>query len=206
MPSPLKSATAKLVGVPAELYVEALVGKVPSPLPKYVSMNAPSPAKASTRSVMPSPLKSPAAIAGGDEAEFAVLLEIAPVPLPSRMLNPVVVETARSALPSPLKSPAMIVFGVLPESELVETEPKPDSGSGFTVCVTTPEVPGATIRLPRYSAVSLWMPVPSSFVDSVAVVPERSSVASGVTPSKNVTLSPVVPFVTVAVSVRFVTP
>src|SRR5260370_20620474 len=84
---------------------------------------------------MPSPLKSPIAIAVvlllSNETEYVVCVLKVPFPLPSRMLTFLSVEfaTARSSLPSPLKSPTTIAIAPLPVAYFVADAVNPPEPS-----------------------------------------------------------------------------
>src|ERR1017187_8023644 len=64
------------------------------------------------------------------------------------------------------------------------------------------EVLALTVLLPRYLAVMLCRPSARPVTEYEAVPPDKVCVPSTVTPSRNCTVSPAVPLVTVAVRLR----
>src|SRR5271170_1678504 len=115
LPSPLKSAAAIELDVAWSVpKLPLAMVKVPSPLPKNTSLVPSSKAGAKARSGMPSPLKSPTAIAPGesDEGLGAAVNVPSPLPRSTEMPLPLFPSMTRSGIPSPLKSAVKTVLPV----------------------------------------------------------------------------------------------
>jgi hypothetical protein len=109
MPSPFRSATTTEVGATPAGMVTG-VAKVPFPSPLRNASVPGVPPLITTRSILPSPSKSPAAIALMPETPAVdATADPKPVALPSRISTLEPDATARSEIPSPLKSAVRIV-------------------------------------------------------------------------------------------------
>src|SRR5271170_3057344 len=126
LPSPLKSAAAIELDVTVPLLFPKLpfaMVKVPSPLPRSTSLLPSSKAGATARSGMPSPLKSPTAIAPGKSDEGLGAAVNVPSPLPRRTEMVSFPSMTRSGIPSPLKSAVKTVLPLFCEVTVKSEEP-----------------------------------------------------------------------------------